>query len=184
MPSISIPAASSQRAALMRKYPGFWVSGKDSRISTDDITMFRLAINTNNAQGMRPKAAPSRVRRARQRIGREMDLGASRRGDAHRDIKREKPLPEIVGLARIDADHVAQRPLQKKQNRDGQREPLPAEQDERQEAVDKANNPRQLTEIPRTRKCFSGMRMRRSGGFGKPAELPLGIAFRFSPAIL
>jgi hypothetical protein len=43
---------------------------------------------------------------------------------------------------------------------------LSAEQDERQETVDKANHPRQLTEIPRIRKCFSGMRMRRSGGFG------------------
>ncbi len=55
------------------------------------------------------RAAPAgaRVRSPivpRERVGGEMGVGARRRRECHRDVKREQPLAEIVRLARPAAD--------------------------------------------------------------------------------
>jgi len=41
-------------------------------------------------------------------------------GDRDADVQREQPLREIVGLARIGLQQIAQRPLQEQQQRDRQ----------------------------------------------------------------
>src|SRR6202011_5148178 len=68
---------------------------------------------------------------------REMVVRAGRGGDARGDVERENPLAEVVGLARMTAHEVAQRPLQEQEKHDRQDQPLQAAQERGDAAVEK-----------------------------------------------
>src|SRR4029077_12835188 len=69
-----------------------------------------------------------------------MRFGACRGRDAGRDIDCKKPLPEIVGFPRIEAEHRTQRPLQEQQRDDRQRQPFGSSNQKTDEGIEESHD--------------------------------------------
>jgi hypothetical protein len=93
-----------------------------------------------------PGALPALPRACRpeamsERIGDEVRVVPRRMPHAEPAVQREHALAEVVGLARVGLDEVAQGPLQREQQGQREREPAGRRQQPRARAVEPARQP-------------------------------------------
>src|ERR1700736_1739408 len=79
-----------------------------------------------------------------QQISSEVSSRTGRRSDAYSDEERKNHLPQIVGLPGITAKQIAQRPLQEQEGNQGQCKPFGGIDDGADQAIEAAQEDRQI----------------------------------------